>query len=219
MIVSFQEVVPADFFGYGIYTQARYSDFRERRCSPVHTPAAGPYHLSYSTAEPELQESQTSISWVLTWKDFPTLFEKTKDRAEAFTVSGQNCNMLILLMLPPEAGRRQLLDLKVRRIIRQLSGEPTQQPIDYNQSSELSSSPFYLAVSPSCTRTPTHSPSASSKVSDASALIITAGIICRFAKCRRLKPAEDQVEREELTQGIKTHHILSLTNKTQKVSS
>lgn len=123
---------------------------------------------------------------------------------------------MILLILPPEAGRRQLLDLKVWKIIRQLSGEPTQQPIDYNQSSELSSSPFYLVVSPLCTRAPTHSPSASSKVSDASAPIITAGIICRFAKCRRLKPAEDQVERGELTRGIKTHRTLSRTNKTRK---
>lgn len=61
MIVSFQEVVLAEFSVTGLTHKGDIPTFRERRYSPVHTPA-GPHRLRYGTAEPELQESQTSIS-------------------------------------------------------------------------------------------------------------------------------------------------------------
>lgn len=137
-----------------------------------------------------------------------------KERVEAFIST--KLKHTDITDTPIGSWRRQLLDLKVSKIIHQLSGEPTQLPIDYIQCFELSSSLLYLLVSPLYTRTPTPSRYTSSKVSDASTLIITAGIICMFAKCHRLKSTGDQVEREELTREIKTQYTLRLTKKKKK---
>lgn len=164
--------------GHGIHTQVQYTAFCE---SSLHTPVAP---SSEPTGKPELQESWT-ISCVPTWKDFSNLFEKAKESMEAFiSTKHKHTDIADTLIW---SRRRKLLDLKVRKIIRQLSGEPTQQSIDYIQRSELSSSLFFPHLVASLLCTPTPSPCTSSKVSDAPTLIITAGIICVLAKSHRLK--------------------------------
>lgn len=166
------------------------------------------------TGEPELQESQTSISCVLTWKDFPNLFEKTKESVEAFIST--KLKHTDIADTPIGSQRRKHLNLKVCKIIHRLSGEPTQQRIDYIQRSKLSSSFFYLAALLLCTPLPSlHS---SSKVSDTSTPIITAGIIWMFAKCHTLKSTRTHVESEALTLGLEIHYILKLTNNLKKTT-
>lgn len=187
-------------------TQVQYTEFCGSNhwslCTPV-APSSEP------TGEPELQESQASISCVLTSKDFPNLFEKTKESVEAFIST--KLKHTDIADTPIGSQRRKLLDLKVCKIIRRLSGELTQQRIDYIQRSELSSSLFfYLAASLLCTPIP--SPYTSSKVSGASTPIITAGIIWMFAKCHTLKSTRTHVESEELTLGLEIHCTLKLTN-------
>lgn len=73
---------------------------------------------------------------------------------------------------------------------------------------------FYLAASLLCTPIP--SPYTSSKVSDASTPIITAGIIWMLAKCHTLKSTRTHVESEALTLGLEIHCTLKLTNNTLK---
>lgn len=188
-------------------TQVQYTEFCESNRSSLCTPVAP---SSEPTGEPELQESQTSISCVLTWKDFPNLFEKTKESVEAFILT--KLKHTDIADTPIGSQRRKLLDLKVCEIIRRLSGEPTQQRIDYIQRSELSSSLFFFYLAASLLCTPIPSPYTSSKVSDASTLIITAGIIWMFAKCHTLKSTRTHVESEELTLGLEIHCTLKLTN-------
>lgn len=131
--------------GHGIHPQVQYTDFCE---SSLHTPVAP---SSEPTGEPELLESWTSISCVPTWKDFSNLFEKAKESMKAFISTKRKHTDIADTLIGSQ--RRKLLDLKVR--IRQLSGEPTQQSIDYIQRSELSSSLFFhLVASLLCTPTP-----------------------------------------------------------------
>lgn len=121
---------------------------------------------------------QSHVSW------HERTFEKAKESIEAVISTKRKHTDIADTLIGSQ--RRKLLDLKVRKIIRQLSGEPTQQSIDYIQGSELSSSPFFHLVA-SLLCTPTLCPCTSSKVSDAPTLIITAGIICVLAKSHRLK--------------------------------
>lgn len=130
--------------GYGIHTSVIYRVLWEQSLISVNTsgPIIWANRWTWAAGESDFNLMCPDI------KGFPNLFEKTKESAEAFIST--KLKHADIADTPIGSQRRKLLDLKVCKIIHQLSGEPIQQQIDYIQRSELSSSLFLILLHRCC---------------------------------------------------------------------
>lgn len=149
--------------GYGIHTQSWLLFQRSFICAHASGPIVwAPARLNLSCRRVRLQSHES-------WHEKTLQISLKRLKKEQRHLSQQNWNIVILVILPSETRGKTAPGLKSLGDRSSALRWTDQQPIDYIQSSELSSSLLYLVVSPlwARTRTPTPSLHASPKVSEA----------------------------------------------------